>query len=264
MNLSRPPLLRRARPLLGTLVEVGVAADAQLTLAGAAQAVDDAFAALARVHAALTRFDAGSDIARFNAAAAGAVLAVGADAQAVLQASAQLQALSDGAFDITLGSGPADWQLCGALLHKRSGGVRIDLGGIGKGHAVDAAVQALQTAGCAAGWVNAGGDLRSFGGSGLRLQLRDEASGGVRPWGQLQDGACATSHYAPGSRSALAQRAPSGQTGPQRPSARGPLHLSVLAPSCLWADALTKVAAQHPQQLQHPALQALGAQAVWH
>ncbi len=259
----RHQTLRRARPLLGTLVEVGVSTDAAYGAlpAGAESAIEAAFAAVGRVHAALTRFDANSDIGRFNAAPAGAVLDIGLHAQTVLQASARLQAWSAGAFDITLGSGPADWHLHGARLEKRSAAVRIDLGGIAKGHAVDAAVQALRAAGCAAGWVNAGGDLRCFGSSGLTLQLRDEASGGVRAWGRLQDGACATSHYAPGSRSALVQ---------QGLAKQGPLHLSVLAPCCLWADALTKVAAQlQPDrpgrpEWQHPALRALDAVAVWH
>lgn len=266
VRAAEPFTLRRARPLLGTLVEVGVGVNVGTGNAAIAAegAIEAAFAAVRRVHTALTRFDADSDIGRFNAASAGAVLDVGPDARAVLRASAQLQAWSAGAFDITLGSGPTDWHLRGARLEKRSAAVRIDLGGIAKGHAVDAAVQALQAAGCAAGWVNAGGDLRCFGSSGLTLQLRDEMGGGVRPWGRLQDGACATSHYAPGSRSALVQ---SGR------AARRLVHLSVLAPCCLWADALTKVAAQYlPDPAdrldrpgwQHPALRALRAVAVWH
>ena len=270
VRAAEPFTLRRARPLLGTLVEVGVGVRVGVNVGtgnaaiAAEGAIEAAFAAVRRVHTALTRFDADSDIGRFNAASAGAVLDVGPDARAVLRASAQLQAWSAGAFDITLGSGPTDWHLRGARLEKRSAAVRIDLGGIAKGHAVDAAVQALQAAGCAAGWVNAGGDLRCFGSSGLTLQLRDEMGGGVRPWGRLQDGACATSHYAPGSRSALVQ---SGR------AARRLVHLSVLAPCCLWADALTKVAAQYlPDPAdrldrpgwQHPALRALRAVAVWH
>jgi thiamine biosynthesis lipoprotein len=128
--------------------------------------------------------------------------------------------------------------------------VRLDLGGIAKGYAVDVAAQALRRQGCQAGWVNAGGDLCTFGDCALTLQLRDEARGGVRNWGRLQDGACATSHFAQGSRSAL--------SGAAAPPTR---HLSVLAPRCLWADALTKVAALEPT---HRLLRAFGASAVWH
>ena len=41
--------------------------------------------------------------------------------------------------------------------------LRLDLGGIAKGFAVDRAIDALRMAGCHAGLVNAGGDLAVFG-----------------------------------------------------------------------------------------------------
>ena len=148
-----------------------------------------------------------------------------------------------------LGSGPQAWALDGDWLQKRKPGTTLDLGGIGKGYAVDCAIALLQARGCSAGWVNAGGDVRAFGDATLTLQLRDETGGGVRAWGRLQDGAFATSRFGPGSRSALA-----GGDGTVH-------HLSVLAPRCLWADALTKVAALDPG---HPSLRAFGAVAWLH
>jgi thiamine biosynthesis lipoprotein len=215
-------LRRRARPLLGTLVEVG--ADA------GDDAIDAAFAAVAAVQAALSRFAPGSEITRFNAAsAAGASLPVGLHAQAVLRAAARLARSTDGRFDVALGSGR--WALAGGRLHKLDAGTRLDLGGIAKGYAVDCAVLALQAAGCGSGWVNAGGDLRAFGAAGLDLRLRDETHGAVRPFGRLHDGAFATSCFAASARSALAGGGASAR------------HVSVLAPACLWADALTKVVA---------------------
>ena len=67
-------VVRRARPLLGTLIEVGLcgtrASDDARTLA----ACDIAFDAIAIAQACLSRFERGSDIARFNAAAAGTKL----------------------------------------------------------------------------------------------------------------------------------------------------------------------------------------------
>ena len=222
-------LLRRARPLLGTLVEVGAHG------LHAERAVAAAFAEIETVQARLSRFDAGSDIARFNALAAGEQIAVHSHTQAVLRAAMRLHTATQGAFDISLGSSADGWSLTGDMLHKSSAGTQLDLGGIGKGYAVDLAVRALQAQGCNEGWVNAGGDLRTFGALGLALSLRDEAQGGARPWGHLRDGACATSHYAAGSRSALLGGDGSGDGAPQ--------YLSVLADECLWADALTKVAA---------------------
>jgi thiamine biosynthesis lipoprotein len=137
--------------------------------------------------------------------------------------------ITAGRFDISVASGPDDWSLLGDELRKLEGDVRLDLGGIGKGHAVDIAVQALAERGVTAGWVNAGGDLRAFGAIDAPVQLRDEASGGVRTFAFVRDGAFATSFFGASSRSPLAGGAHA--------------HVSVAAPLCLWADALTKVVA---------------------
>jgi thiamine biosynthesis lipoprotein len=229
---------RRARPLLGTLVEVGCDGGD----------VEAAFAAAARVQALLSRFDAGIDIARFNAMDAGAI-EVDATTAFVLACAARLQAHSDGVFDVSLGSGPTGWRLDGHLLHKTQSGTTPDLGGIAEGHAVDLPVAALRHGGATRGWVNAGGDLAVFGALALPLRLRDERHGGVHELGTLSDGAAVTSRYAAGSRCrhALGVEA----------------HLTVLAPSCLWADALTKVCAAGIES--HAALLAAhGAQAWRH
>src|SRR5438876_551578 len=75
----------------------------------------------------------------------------------VLAAAQALRDASAGLFDITLGTAPAGWRCDAARLYKLSDAARLDLGGIGKGHAVDVAVDALMQRGCRAGWVNAGG-----------------------------------------------------------------------------------------------------------
>jgi thiamine biosynthesis lipoprotein len=247
---------RRARPLLGTLVEVGVESRDKAAGPGAdADAdllIDAAFVTLLRVQACLSRFDAGSDVSRFHALRAGQHLRVRPDTAQVLVAVTALRRDSAGLFDISLGSAPEGWCLDGADWLRLDADALIDLGGIGKGHAVDAAVAALQQRGCAGGWVNAGGDLRAFGAAELPLLLRDEAGGGARPFARLADGAFATSHYGPGSRSRLAAPAQGGA----RPEA--PCHASVAAPLCLWADALTKIVAlsgdaAHPLLARHGA-----------
>ncbi len=51
--------------------------------------------------------------------------------------------------------------------------VKIDLGGIAKGFAVDRAVEALHRHRIAAGLVNAGGDLRVFGPRSHVIDVRD-------------------------------------------------------------------------------------------
>ena len=236
---------RRARPLLGTLVEVGCAS-------GAAQAAEAAFAAIAGVQACLSRFEPGSDVQRFHALRAGESIAVRPHTAAVLAAAQALHEASDGVFDISLGSAPDGWRIHEGRWEKRSSDVRIDLGGIGKGYAVDCAVSALIAQGCEAGWVNAGGDVRAFGDAEVPLQLRDEASGGVRPFATLRDGAFATSHFDRCSRSRIASAA-----------AARPAHVSVAAPLCLWADALTKVVTLSGDT-SHPLLARFEARAWLH
>ncbi|HJV62991.1 MAG TPA: FAD:protein FMN transferase, partial [Albitalea sp.] len=191
-------MLRRARPLLGTLVEIGVPAQA------GDEAVQAAFAAIKDVQSQLSRFEAQSDLGRFHALPAGGCMTVRAHTAAVLATAQRLRDASDGLFDISLRSAPEGWRIDGTQLLKHDAAVRLDLGGIGKGHAVDHAVDVLVARGCSAGWVNAGGDLRAFGDAELPITLRDERGGGARPFGTLRDGAFATSHFDRGSRSRAA------------------------------------------------------------
>jgi thiamine biosynthesis lipoprotein len=255
--------LRRARPLLGTLVELGLAADTPAPDAALAAG----FAAVAAVQAALSRFDPHSDIGRFAVLPAGASLALQPVSQRVLRAAQALRQASGGRFDPSLGPGLAlgstgRWHCQGGRLHKLTDGVQLDLGGIAKGHALDAAVQALRRAGARSGWVNAGGDLCAFGLARLPLQLRDELHGGVRPLGWLQDGAFATSRFGPGCASPLHGAGGDWPGGPAAPGAVA-RHVSVAAPRGLWADALTKLVAA-TGDASHPLLARLGAQAWLH
>lgn len=236
--------VRRAQPLLGTLVEVSVAG-------GPGHAHDAAFAAIAEVQSQLSRFEPASDVAWLNAARAGDSRAIGEHTRSVLAAARLLGDETGDVFDITLGSGPRHWRVEGDVLVKLEDRVAFDLGGIGKGYAVDRAIDALIAAGCQAGWVNAGGDLRAFGDIDVPVSLRDEHDGGVRPFAQLRHGAIATSRFGHGARSTLtARRAIEA-------------HVSVAAPLCLWADALTKLVAISGDTA-HPLLTLHGAQAWLH
>ena len=236
--------LRRAQPLLGTLVEMAIFSpdgdgDGDGDAAGHVT-LDAAFDTVRAVQACLSRFEPHSDLTRFHALRCGERMTIRPATQQVLIAAQMLFNATGGAFDISLGTAPGGWRCSGDQLHKFDAAVRLDLGGIGKGYAVDCAVQGLIDSGCRAGWVNAGGDLRAFGDVDLPIQLRDEASGGVRPFGTLRDGAFATSHFARDSRSQLAGTGVATRTG-----LTGPVfaHVSVAAPLCLWADALTKIVA---------------------
>lgn len=223
------PWLRRARPLLGTIVDIGVPV-------GADQALLAAFEAIEQVQRCMSVFEPGSDLSRSHAAAVGEPVRLHPWTAEVLRLAQELSRQTDqmthGRLDVALGSGP--WTLQGqgddTCLVRQSDTTRFDLGGLAKGWAVDKAVEEARQQGASAVWVNAGGDLRVQGLS-LPIALRHEADGGVLPWAELQDGAVATSDFRPGARSSL--------SGPLRQA-----HLSVIAPRCAWADALTKILAQ--------------------
>lgn len=255
--------IRRARPAMGTLVELGVLVPAAEHRGDpppwAEQVLEAGWEAVAEVERNLSAFLPGSDVGRFNSSPVGARLRVGRDAAAVLAAARRLWRASGGILDVTLGTGPCDWALSRrggmTVLRKATGAVRLDLGGIGKGFGVDRALAAMVACAARAGrrpgcWVSAGGDLRTRG-APLEVRLRDERAGGARPWLALRRGAVATSDFTPGARSSLAGGAVRAR------------HVSVLSPRCLWSDALTKVVAASGRT-DHPLLEALGARAFVH
>lgn len=211
--------------MLGTLVEIGVPLDAE-------HAMGAAFEAIEQVQRLMSVFEAGSDLARANAAQVGEPIALHPWTAEVLALAQDLQGRTDGLFDATQGSGGWLLQARGSevCVSRTQAGTRLDLGGLAKGWAVDMAVEIALQQGAKAVWVNAGGDLRVQGLT-MQVSLRDELGGGVRPWLELEDGAVATSDFGPQARARLA-------------GALRQTHLSVVAPRCAWADALTKILAQ--------------------
>jgi thiamine biosynthesis lipoprotein len=208
--------------MLGTLVDIGVPEREGACLHAAFQAME-------QVQRLMSVHEAGSDLSRSHLAAVGEPTPIHAWTASVLQLARQLHAQTAGLFDVALGSGR--WMLStqgeADCLVRLDAHTRFDLGGIAKGFAVDQAVAAAQKAGASKVWVNAGGDLVARG-MAVPVCLRNEGGGGVRPWAVVEDGAMATSDFAPGARSVLS-------------GGRYAVHVSVAAPYCLWADALTKV-----------------------
>jgi len=259
-NICQVAWRRRAQPLLGTLVEIAILAgngDTSLDAESDGDVpdrLDAAFDAVRNVQACLSRFEPHSDLSRFHALRCGDCMTMRPATQHVLTAAQELHDATGGIFDISLGTSLDGWRCSDTRLYKLDDRVRLDLGGIGKGYAVDCAVQVLIDSGCRAGWVNAGGDLRAFGDVDLPVQLRSEISGGVRPFATLRDGAFATSHFDRDSRSTLAT-----------PGCATPVfaYVSVAAPLCLWADALTKVVAASGDT-SHPLLARFDACAWLH
>jgi thiamine biosynthesis lipoprotein len=178
---------------MGTFVEIEVDGEPGHALEAA---IDAAFDAIASVHRLMSFHERDSDVGRLNCAAPGCVVAIHPWTGQVLEAALELNWRSGGAFDIAVGTALQRLGLlpgvaaaprhaagaarisCLEMLSDRAvrvcrPGLRIDLGGIAKGYAVDRAVDRLIACGVASGLVNAGGDLRVFGAKARRVHIRD-------------------------------------------------------------------------------------------
>ena len=100
--------LRRARPLLGTIVDIQVRAPNDFT---AMRAIEDAFDAVERVHRLMSFHDPASDVSRLNREAHQHAIKVDHWTWRVLQAAHKFADESNGAFDITVGRLLAEWNL---------------------------------------------------------------------------------------------------------------------------------------------------------
>jgi FAD:protein FMN transferase len=251
--------MQRAELWLGTLVEVRAIAPSQRALdAGVAAA----FAAIARVHHALSGHDPASELSRVNRHAANVPQPISDDLRTVLVCALDLAARSNDSFDPTVGghvttlgflprhaAANRDVSWRDVELTPRDVFFRqplvLDFGGIAKGYAVDCAVNALRAHGITSGRVNAGGDLRVFGSGSEPIHVRTGGPQGiVVPLAEIGDGAVATSAYG-GSRRRTAERR--WATPLIDPRAGLPVMstrtVSVIAGTCMLADALTKVVA---------------------
>ncbi|WGR90829.1 FAD:protein FMN transferase (plasmid) [Bradyrhizobium sp. ISRA435] len=124
----------------------------------------------------------------------------------------------------------------------RSPAITIDLGGIAKGFAVDRAIEVLRRFDIPGGMVNAGGDLRAFGQGPRTVHLRDPRDPlRLLDRIELTDEALASTAR----RFDLVDGAAPGVSAIIDPSAGKPTGAvagaTVRAPSCMIADALTKV-----------------------
>jgi thiamine biosynthesis lipoprotein len=173
---------------MGTLVTVTAVASSRQTAHGAASA---GFQEIHRVEGLLSTWSASSELSLINAAAGREAIAISPDTMKVLEASIEMARLTDGGFNILIGPAVEAWSvldrqqipsdsdlqavrllmdLTALHLNKVQGtayltkaGMRVDVGGIGKGFAADMAVAAMQQAGATAGVVALSGDMRTFG-----------------------------------------------------------------------------------------------------
>jgi len=196
------------------LVErAGVAMGSELQLrawttgeAAARASFDAVFAEFERLEALMSTWRPGSDVLRINAAAGVQPVPVHTDVRDVLRQARQISEWTEGTFDVTFGaltdvwkfdhdqdnSVPAEAEIRARLplidyrrieIDDRAGtvfltrtGMKIHLGGIGKGYAVERATRIIRAAGVHDFMIQAGGDLYVGGhkdGRPWRLGIND-------------------------------------------------------------------------------------------
>jgi thiamine biosynthesis lipoprotein len=153
-------------------------------------AIEAVLAEMRRVDEAMSTYKPTSELSIVNARAAQEPIKISGELFELLSTAVEYSRMTEGAFDITYASvgymydfrkhvRPDEKQIAAALpginyrhieldrnnstVHFARPGVRVDLGGIGKGHAVDRGIAVLQARGIDHALVTAGGDSRIIG-----------------------------------------------------------------------------------------------------
>jgi thiamine biosynthesis lipoprotein len=192
-------------------------------------AIAAVFSEFDRLEGLMSVWKAGSDIARLNAAAGERAVPISVETREVLRIARQISEQTDGAFDVTFAALSGLWKFdyqdkdgtvpdrreivtrlplinyrdlvvddTGGTAMLRRKGMRVNLGGIGKGYAVDRGVDILRKSGLHDFMVQAGGDMYVSGKRGdraWRLGIRDPRGPADRIFASLDltDGTFSTS-----------------------------------------------------------------------
>ena len=266
-------LIRRAKPLLGTFVEIGLGTEGNSgeNLADYEALFVKAFTAIAHIHYLMSIHSASSDASAINRAPPTVWVTCAPETITVLSFAQELSERSDGMFDVCA-------QHTSGKMHdlevdtinfrvKKHRPLAVNLGGIAKGFAVDFAVAAMQ---CGrsnisaerdsfrlSGYVNAGGDCRAFGNAQMPLLARS-------PWALDQPQRLTNLNYLSNASAASSANYPtvrsSIRNGTTKSRAITQALATVVAPHCMTADALTKIVLAS-NDAEHPLLNAYGANA---
>lgn len=226
-------------------------------------------AILASVNASMSTWDANSEISRFNASPVGEWTTLSPPFAEVMRTALELSAMSDGAFDVSVGAlvnvwgfGPApargvphDREVEAALARtgfrhleldgdrlRRTLDVSVDLSALAKGYAIDAIAENVTEQGCADYLAEIGGEIRvrgnGPGGHPWRLGVEmPDGKGSAHRVLALDEGAIATSGDYRSYFEFDGQRY-SHTIDPRfgRPVTHGLASVSVVHASAMWAD----------------------------
>jgi len=192
---AEPGLVERSRVSMGSEVHLTAWTSDEGATAAAFTRVFDEFD---RLDGLMSIWREGSDVVRLNASAGAGAVPVSPEVREVIGQARYVSDLTDGKFDATFGALSGLWkfdhdldgrippraevaarlplidyraltvdELAGTASLAR-GGMKVHLGGIGKGYAVDRAVGILQRAGVHDFMIQSGGDLYLGGRRGTR------------------------------------------------------------------------------------------------
>lgn len=185
---SKPAFVKRTQMQMGTLVTITSVAPTDTTAQAAATA---AFHEIHRLEALISTWIPTSELSQANAAAGRRPVRISPETLAVLKRSLEVAAWTDGGFNIAIGPAVEAWSvterqqipseselqdlrdlvdlsriqlddMAGTVFLSKPG-MKVDVGGIGKGYAADLAARAMQRAGATAGVVALSGDIKTFG-----------------------------------------------------------------------------------------------------
>jgi FAD:protein FMN transferase len=219
---STNPPVHKQKYAMGTVFEIVAYDNRDMR---AASAIDEAFLAIARLDDVMSNYKPESELIRLNRSAHFHAQTVTPDLFRVIEQSLEYSRLSAGEFDISVGPLVDLWKaqqrgeravtpeaekktrecvgfekielLPANRIEFHSPCLRIDVGGIGKGYAVDRAASILRSRGILSALINAGGStLYAIGAppgqTGWSVRLRDP-SGKLRPEVLLKDNSISTS-----------------------------------------------------------------------
>lgn len=188
--MSQQVMLKRSQMHMGTLVSITAVASTDET---AHAAITAGFTEIKRLEQLLSTWISNSELSRVNQAAGLKGVVVSRETMELVGRSLEIARLTEGGFNIAIGPAVEAWSVTErqhipsateleALrllvdwstieLHPQTGsiflprpGMRIDVGGIGKGYTADRVVEVLKKAGVVGGVVALAGDIKTFGDS---------------------------------------------------------------------------------------------------
>lgn len=186
--VAPPVVVKRAQMHMGTLVSITAVAPSQET---AQTSIEAGFREIKRLEQLLSTWIPTSELSQVNAAAGRQPVVVGPETLELVSRSLEMARLTEGGFNIAVGPAVEAWSVTereriptreelqalrllvdwttikvdplARTIFLPKPGMRIDVGGIGKGYAADRVVDVMRKTGAKGGVVALSGDIKTFG-----------------------------------------------------------------------------------------------------